>query len=396
MRILCLTSSYPRHGQDIAGRFVLEHCNALIAQGHHVHVLTWSAPSNRPEFRVPDDRYNLVPHDRIDRIRYAPRQLERLFYGAGAPENIAAAPWLLGLVPAAFSTMVFETLRRAHTTRPDLIIGHWLLPAGFIARLCGRILGIPSLVIGHSGGVHLIDRLPPRAARPIAEFIAGGPMTLPTEELRRKLARHAPVDHVEILPMGFEPAPEMQSKTRSEARRKDWLFMGRLVPIKGLDLAIEAFSRANLPPSTRLHIAGDGPLRPSYQAMEHPNIVFHGFVTGEKKENLLNSCAFFLLTSKTLATGRHEGLPVSLLEVSDRAIIPLTTDIPGVASYLANPALQRFTDRDPNQWARRIEEMSALDEGTRAALTRDTRAQVAPLRWANLGPRWNEFLLNCV
>jgi glycosyltransferase involved in cell wall biosynthesis len=192
--------------------------------------------------------------------------------------------------------------------------------------------------------------------------------------------------------MGFETRPE----TRPETPGEDWLFMGRLVPIKGLDLAIEAFSRAELPPSTRLHIAGDGPLRASYQAMEHPNIVFHGFVTGANKEALLNTCAFFLLTSKTLATGRHEGLPVSLLEVSDRGLIPLTTDIPGIATHLASPALQHFADRDPNLWAQRIESMATLDETTRTALAQATRAKVAPLRWQNLGPVWNELVLSCV
>src|SRR5690554_6427088 len=103
MRILCLTSSYPRHPRDIAGRFVLEHCRVLESHGHHVDVLTWSSPTcssptHDAEFRVPDDR--------ITRIRYAPRHLERLFYGAGAPENIAADPRLLALLPSAFASMV--------------------------------------------------------------------------------------------------------------------------------------------------------------------------------------------------------------------------------------------------------------------------------------------------
>ncbi|MFU8802940.1 MAG: glycosyltransferase [Bradymonadaceae bacterium] len=384
MRILCLTSSYPRHTADIAGRFVLEHCQTLATHGHEIDVLCW----NSPEFRVPDDR--------IHPVRYAPRRLERLFYGAGVPENIARRPWLLALAPGALAAMIAEVLQRSRvpgTRRPDLLIGHWLFPAGIIARICGRILGIPSLVIGHSGGVHLLDNLPTPAARALAGLVTDGPTTVPTEELRIKFGRHTDTSHVRVLPMGFQSSPAAAAQLDD---RQDWLCMGRLVPIKGIDLAIEAFSRAKLPPTTRLHIAGDGPERERYESMAGPNIIFHGFVTGPQKEAILKRCGFFLLTSKTLDSGRHEGLPVSLLEASHHALIPLTTDIPGIAPHLAHPARQNFPDRDVDRWAARITSFAAMPETERQGLSEATRRQVAPLTWKNHGPHWHEFVLECV
>jgi glycosyltransferase involved in cell wall biosynthesis len=384
MRILCLTSSYPRDERDVAGRFVQEHCEVLRSYGHQVDVLTWSS------------RDKGAPESDAHRVRYAPRQFERLFYGDGTPENVAREPWLLALVPSAMSAMLLETLRRARALKPDLIIGHWLFPCGLIARLCGRALGIPSLVIGHSGGVHLLDQLPAQLARKLASVVTDGPTTLPTTALRRKLERYGDVSRVQVVPMGFEPgfAPDLFGQRPTP--QPDWLVMGRLVPIKGLELAIEAFSRAPIGPGIRLHVAGDGPLRASYERLRHRNVVFHGFVTGKEKQALLRACGFFLLTSKTTDKGRHEGLPVSFLEASYQGLIPLTTDIPGITPYLAEPDRQCFRDRTPELWARRIAAMANLASEERAALARATHDRVAPLAWPVLGERWDALVRACV
>ncbi len=387
MRLLVVTSSFPRFQGDIAGRFVLEWCDHLAQRGHTLRVLTWhdSAAAGAPLDAGVD----------VARVPYAPPGLDTLFYGAGTPENLRENPlraWLAAPAGAAMLTRITWELSRF---RPNLLIGHWLIPAGLLVRTVGKLSGLPTLVVGHSGGVHLLDRLPGPVGRALAKFVLSGPTTVASRPLADKLhALAAAPAPTTVLPMGFEPPPMPNTP-----RCADWLCMGRLVDIKGVDLAIDAFARADLPGTPTLHIAGDGPERASLErraAQQGAHVEFHGFVTGAAKERLWAQCGYMLLTSKTLADGRHEGLPVSFLEAASRGIVPLCAPIPGLGTHLGDCALQQVDGRDPAVWARRIEALAGLDTGERAQLAERQHAAVAQLDWTRLIKRWDRLIAQCV
>ncbi|MFW5966545.1 MAG: glycosyltransferase family 4 protein [Persicimonas sp.] len=386
MRVLVVTSSYPRGRDDVAGRFVREWVDCLEARGHELRVLCWRDGRT-------DDPESL--DQRVRRVPYAPPRLETLFYGAGAPENLREQPARALLAAPAAAAMLGVLARELAVFRPDLVVGHWLVPSGLLVRLAGRIAGVPHLIVGHSGGVHLLDALPEWPGRALARIVLSGPVTLPSLELADKLGALAPKaarGQIEILPMGFT-APEVTPG--SSSARRDWLCMGRHVEIKGVDLAIEAFARADLGPNVTLHVAGDGPRRAELERLAErtgAHAQFHGFVTGEDKHRLFERCGFALFCSKRLDDGRHEGLPVSFLEASACGVIPLTSNIPGLAAYLADPDRQELQTRSVAEWSERIVEFTALAADERARLATAQREAVAPLEWGRLGARWEVAL----
>lgn len=86
---------------------------------------------------------------------------------------------------------------------------------------------------------------------------------------------------------------------------KNFLFLGRLHPIKNIDLIIRAFSLLTRQ-DWKLHIAGpdEGGYRSKLEALVHDldlsnNIHFHGAVSGEQKEGLFLETDTLLLVSKT-------------------------------------------------------------------------------------------------
>ena len=388
MKILVVTSSYPRFRGDIAGRFVLEWATHLEGLGHELEVLTWHDSSSQPAA----DSQPLETDHKVVRVPYAPPGLDTLFYGAGTPENLRDRPLrALLAAPAALAMLGRISWSIAHF-QPHIIVGHWLVPSGLLVRAVGRLTGIPTFVVGHSGGVHLLDRLPTPLGRTLASFVASGPTSTPSLPLAEKLGRLAslqPMAHV--LPMGFELTVEHAP----HAHGRDWLCMGRLVDIKAVDLAIEAFAHADLPGEPTLHIAGDGPERVYLEKLARrldARVVFHGFVTGEDKERLWKQCGYALFTSKELDDGRHEGLPVSFLEACSRGLLPVCAPIPGLGIYLADQAMQQVEGRAPEVWARKIEAMSCLNEEARQELSRRQQARVAELEWSTLILRWDELL----
>ena len=103
------------------------------------------------------------------------------------------------------------------------------------------------------------------------------------------------------------------------------LFLGRLVPEKGIHYLIEAYKK--LDTTKRLVIAGGASDTNTYmqelknQAKEDPRILFTGFVQGRALDELYSNAYIYILPSDI------EGMPLSLLEAMSYGNCCLTSDI---------------------------------------------------------------------
>ena len=105
-----------------------------------------------------------------------------------------------------------------------------------------------------------------------------------------------------------------------------YLFMARLTVEKGLHYLIKAFKK--LKTDKKLVIAGPVDLKnsshqkPMKMSERNSRLLFAGFVTGKKKENLLRGCYAFCLPSEL------EGFSVALLEAMSYRKCCVVSDIP--------------------------------------------------------------------
>ncbi len=103
------------------------------------------------------------------------------------------------------------------------------------------------------------------------------------------------------------------------------LFLGRLVPEKGVHYLIEAYKHAAT--DKKLVIAGGSSHSDKYEKQLHemaagdPGIIFTGFVQGELWAELLSNCYIYVLPSDI------EGMPISLLEAMSYGKCCLVSDI---------------------------------------------------------------------
>ena len=383
MKVLCITSSYPRSPQDISGDFVARWRRELAARGARVTILTW---------RSPEDAASAEPD--VHRVPYALRaHREQLFYGAGAPENIAAQASLLALAPAACAAMFWCALTLGRQQDFDCVVGHWLIPGGFLAHAVGRCLGIPSAVITHSGGIDMVAKLPAPVARALVSGFASYPMTFVSQEARARFcgARSGALHRTSrILPMGFDAAagpPE-----RGLRWPRSVLCMGRQVEIKGWARALDALARVS---GVHVHFAGAGPERARLEARARQlgvRATFHGVVTGEQKADLLSRCEVALFASGCMP-GRREGLPVSFLECAHAGALPLVAHLPATWPLLGDATLQRLdASRAAGIWAHQLDAIFSLEDATFRAVADATARNVAPLRWEALGEAWWAWL----
>jgi len=318
VRVVVLTTSWPRTESEFAGRFVADAVERLRERGVEVDVLAPGAGY--------DDH--------------------GLAYGGGMAANLRRRPWAAPLMLVS----MLRSLRRA-ARGADLVHAHWLLTAA-VARFGGK----PFVVTLHGSGsagsfsdVEFARRRPglvrfllrPAAtAICVSETVAAGVRAVGVE--------------VVVIPNGVR-VPE---QVGVPAQPPEVLYVGRLSPEKNVDTLLEAVGDLNLV------VAGDGPLRERV-----PNAL--GAVPHAEVERLLERASvvvapceregFGLAAAEAMAFGR----PV--VAAAGGALLELVTDdetgllVPprdasalraAVERLLADPALRQRLGNEAHTRAR--------------------------------------------
>lgn len=116
------------------------------------------------------------------------------------------------------------------------------------------------------------------------------------------------------------------SEESVDSSTPQFLFLGRLVPEKGIMELIDAFEAlAHDQSSAKLWIAGDGPMRRQVEkrianSPVRDSIFFLGFVSGAEKQKIFARANVFVLPSTW-----QEGFPFSFLECAERGMACLVT-----------------------------------------------------------------------
>ncbi|MHC4886958.1 MAG: glycosyltransferase family 4 protein [Planctomycetota bacterium] len=232
-----------------------------------------------------------------------------------------------------------------HASRQDYDIIHIHAMASSVLAWMPRVLGNSRIVISVHGldwqrakwgmAARNILRLGEWCAVHLADCTVCVSLSLTTYFQMRYL--HHPFAYI---PNGCDlPPAEAVTAPEGVESRGYLLYMGRLVPEKGVHRLITAFR--SLDTEKSLLIAGPESHAPAYGrelrrlAGDDPRIHFLGSVTGERKESLLSHAYAFVLPSEL------EGLPVALLEAASRGICPVVSAIPTSIEVLGDWDLTR-------------------------------------------------------
>jgi glycogen(starch) synthase len=143
------------------------------------------------------------------------------------------------------------------------------------------------------------------------------------------------------------------------------LCLGRLVPQKGLDLALQAFAQVvEHFPKVKLVIAGEGIERPALEEQAvglhlQENVEFRGMVVPEKVPELLNEATLLLMAS------RMEGFPMAALEAMQMGRPIVATAVGGVPEAVLHGI---------SGWIAPPQDIQALAEGMRFLLEHPDKA----------------------
>ena len=209
MKVLVLTTSYPRSADDSAGRFVADAVEHVRARGIEVDVVS---PASFRHFG--------------------------LAYGHGIVGNVRARPWLALALPL----FLWSFRQAAAARKADLVHAHWLA-AGAVAATLGR----PFVVQVWGTDVELARRAPWL----VRWILRRARLVVAASSFLAEQARALGARDVRVVPSGVA-IPEHVGEPEEPPHV---LYVGRLSAEKGV---LELVNAARGLP---LRIVGDGPLR---------------------------------------------------------------------------------------------------------------------------------------
>jgi glycosyltransferase involved in cell wall biosynthesis len=321
VRVLHLTSSFPRDARDHVAPFLLDLAHAEQEAGGDVAVL---APHDAGLAMA--DTIEGVP---VHRFRYGPASMERLSYRGGLLGSSRRVGGVM--LPAYLSSFTRAAEKAIAAFRPDVVHAHWWLPAGLCAVRAARSAGVPLVVTIHGSDAHLLRYRP---LRELAGYVLHRASLVATvsEDLRRQVEAIDPRLPTAVLrlpvvvdvdPLPLPPDPPLRL-----------LAAGRLSPEKGFDVLVQAMQIAtDHGLDVRLDIVGSGPERRALEALAAPIKHRVRLIPALPHEELMRRLDD---VHALVAPSRREGLGLVALEAFARGRPVVASRVGGLAESVAD------------------------------------------------------------
>lgn len=324
MKILMVTSSYPKFPGDTTAPFVESIALGVHARGHAVDVILPFHPDLQ---RPADEPLRFFPY------RYAPQDRWSLWgYAQSLEADVRVRREVYLLAPLVAAALRRELGRRLLAERYDVAHLHWVVPNAALVADMLRVSGLPYIVSLHGSDVFLAERLAPARVLARRAFAGAGAVTACSGDLhKRALCLGAPPGRTRTVPYGvdierFVPHADPGAVRSLLGVPEGVVFvlaLGRLVEKKGFRFLIEAAAGCH---GLHVVIAGDGDLMAALreQARKHAAPVsFVGNLDRESMARALGAADIVAVPSVVDRAGNVDGLPNTLLEAlaAGRAVV---------------------------------------------------------------------------
>jgi len=324
MKILMLSSSFPRYEGDFFGPWVLEYIRALKRKGHQVVLVAPVAE---------DNDLNVLSEEglQIERFNYFfPKKWQKLVYPPGIIPQIKGNFLRLIQVPFLLLAYYLKVNSILKKNKFDILPSQWVIPSGYIGSFFAGTLNIPHFITSQGAEFFLPINHPFSffTKRTLKKCDILFPVS---NQMKEKAIEFgiAP-EKVVVVPNTvntniFKPNIESNFKTENDIPQdaKIILTIRRLVFEKRVEDVIEAFAQLN-PANTFLVIGGDGPDKEKLIALcKTLNVIskvrFLGFVNNKELPPIYAASDIYILSSQ------QEGLSLSLLESMASELITIST-----------------------------------------------------------------------
>ena len=395
MKILTITSSYPKYAKDTTAPFIASITKALASRGHELTVVL---PAHRDLALEP------VPGVRFCPYRYAPTESLNVFgYAESLRADIALRSATYLAAPLALVSGTQKLLSESRRERYDVLHAHWVVPNGAMAWPVSKARGLPLVVSLHGSDVFMSEKKGAfRSAAKLAFSQARAATACSNDLAVRSLALGA-TEKPRVVPYGVdtrlfgnEPS-ELRPSLGIEKDAIVILAVGRLVHKKGFEYLVDAAGAVEEKP-LRLVIAGKGHLGPALeerarQAGVYDRTHFVGNVERDALPDYFAMADIVAVPSVRDGAGNVDGLPNVLLEAMASGTAIVASDVAGIPQAIrAGEDGLLVPEKDPGLLAEALRKLaSSSDLRKKLGASARKRAEQA-FSWDLVGERFESVL----
>jgi phosphatidylinositol alpha-1,6-mannosyltransferase len=322
MKILIVTSNYPRWMGDTTTPFVHNFARELVKQNVQVRVLA-------PHYEGAKIKENIEGVE-IRRFRYwLPLSGQTVCYQGGALGNIKKSPLNKLKLPILVLCELLALFKEVISYKPNWVNSHWLIPQGFVASIVCKLTGTKHIATVHGGDVFALNS---SLLIKFKRFVinTANLLTVNSSVTEAKAKYIAPRTTTPIIriPTGILSSPAcsqekvqvLRDSLQQSPDEKLILFVGRLSEEKGVGDLIKALKIIhNKETLYRLIIVGEGHDKSDFIALaESLNIIekvsFIGWVDSKDIYTYFRACDVFVGPSKQAESGWIEAQGLTFVE----------------------------------------------------------------------------------
>ncbi|MBL7075315.1 glycosyltransferase [candidate division KSB1 bacterium] len=313
MRICIVTHCYPSSTDDIHGNWIPDFAQLLLEKGHQVFILT-------PRMK-----------NALGKRRLISWPFEVIYFEWRGGEKRLGDLKLLNPqdMISLFSLLNYgikELVRLIDENNIDICLGVWTIPGGYLCYRAQKEVGIPYVVWSLGSDVNVYGRK--RVFRRVITRVLKNANYVFSNS--RELT--AKVSEWSGKPCGFMPTNRNLSaggevKITVDETAANFLFIGRLEKVKGIDVLIDAMSGLlSEGQPAFLYVLGDGVLKADLEKKVERdgwkgNIIFTGWADPGTVAAYLRACDVLIIPS------RSEGMPVVFQEAMQLQIPVIVTNV---------------------------------------------------------------------
>ncbi len=329
---------------------------SLIKAGFDVRAFTYRRAG------MPKDE--IVDSVMIKQFGYLPEKHEM---SKSIPEEIRSSKF--GLLKVFFMTlrMFFFTFNQCRKEKPDIIIGRWAFPAGYVAYLVSKFFRTKSVIeiygseLGFTRNSKLLQMILIPAMNKSSLVIAN------SEYTKNEFIKLG-VKNDKIVKIGTPPnyvshtndsgfLKEFRTKFADEST-KIILFVGHLIELKGAEYAIRTLEHTH--EKTHLIIAGDGILMNDLKKLAksigfEKRVTFFGMASPEEVGWLYDVADVFVCPPIIDSKGFTENLCKVIPEAMESGLPVVATNVGGVPEIVQHEKTGLLVkQKDPESLAKAI------------------------------------------
>jgi glycosyltransferase involved in cell wall biosynthesis len=400
MRVLMLTSSYPKFRGDTTAPFIESIATHIAAQGVEVHVVL---PEHRELRRAPlEDGVHFHPY------RYAPRKKWTTWgYAESLASDVRIKRGMYALAPLAMVSSLRTVFQLTAREAFDVVHAHWVIPNAPPAALAARRRHLPLVVSMHGSDVFVAEKLRAAGAAARWSFQRAAWITACSDELmNRALALGADEAKSSLVPYGadakafhVDPARAQRVRAALDVGASDpvILAVGRMVEKKGFEFLLAAMPQVlAVVPNARLVFAGYGDLESALVEQARalglePHVRFAGRIPRGQIPAYFAAADVVVVPSVRDAAGNVDGLPNVTLEAMAAGKPVVASNIAGFPDVICDGVSGLLVpEKDPGALAQAIISL-ACDAELRKRMGAAGQAQVHDaLNWDKVARRFVE------